>query len=456
MKSVPLLFIATICAVSPLTGTAQTPVLLRTFNNPAPEAGDHFGIGIAALGSDRVLIGAPNYIGNPTPPTNAAAVHLFHTNGTLLTTFTKPPAVGGEFGSSITTLGSDRVVIGSEFSFSVSVFTTNGALVTTITDPQPQPLGPAVVALGNDKLLIGAPEANEDPDTWDTYGGAYIYSTNGARLMTFYNPSPGTVSGFGSSVAAFGGDRVLIGVRGVWHGAGTAYLFHTNGTLLMTFTNPPSTGSSDHVGHPVAAVGVDRVLVGAPTHGTNVGAVHLFNTNGILLLTITNPTPAVDDYFGAQMAMLGNDRVVIGARGDDTTGSYSGSAYVFNLNGTLLATINNPAPGVGAGFGTRLAAFGNDGVLIAAPFHNGVGSAYLFSVPASPIAPSPTIRRTTPNTIALSWPATATGFVLQQNIDGIGSLNWSNVTTGIQDDGTNKTLIVNPTGGARFYRLVQP
>ena len=47
---------------------AQTPVLLGTFNNPAPEAGDFFGAGIVALGDDRVLVGAPNYIGNPTPP----------------------------------------------------------------------------------------------------------------------------------------------------------------------------------------------------------------------------------------------------------------------------------------------------------------------------------------------------------------------------------------------------
>jgi hypothetical protein len=157
--------IAAITCMVALTAVAQSPVLLRTFNNPTPEAGDHFGIGIAALGSDRVLVGAPNYLGNPTPPTNAAAVYLFHTNGTLFTTFTKPPAVGGEFGSAITTLGSDRVVIGSLYGTSVCLFTTNGALVTTITDPQSQSLGPAVVALGNDKLLIGAPYANEDPDS---------------------------------------------------------------------------------------------------------------------------------------------------------------------------------------------------------------------------------------------------------------------------------------------------
>jgi hypothetical protein len=74
MKSTLLLVLTTICLASPLSLTAQTPVLLRTFNIPAPEAGDFFGAGMVALGNDRVLVGAPNYIGNPTPPTNGAAV----------------------------------------------------------------------------------------------------------------------------------------------------------------------------------------------------------------------------------------------------------------------------------------------------------------------------------------------------------------------------------------------
>lgn len=110
-------------------------------------------------------------------------------------------------------------------------------------------------------------------------------------------------------------------------------------------------------GHSVAAVGTNRVLVGAPEYGTNSGAVLVFNTNGTLLTTITNPTPAVEDFFGARIAMLGNDRVVIGVRGDNTG---VGSAYVFNVNGTLLHTLTNPAQAFGGGFGLPLAAFGSE------------------------------------------------------------------------------------------------
>jgi len=444
---------AFITLVAPWAALGQNPVLINTFTNPAPEAGDFFGAGIAALGSDRVLIGAPNYIGNPTPPINAAAVHLFHTNGTLLMTIPKPPAIGGEFGSAITTLGNDRVVVGSWYSFQVCLFTTNGALVTTITDSQA--LGPTVASFGTDKLLIGAYLANEDPDTWATYGAAYLYSTNGTRLTTFNNPSPGTVTGLGFSVAALGSDRVLIGASSEWSGTGAAYLFHTNGTRLMTFTNPAPSAYS-YFGRSIAAVGTDRVLVGSPADGANAEAVYLFNTNGTLLLTITDPAPAADDWFGHRIAVLGNDRVVIGAPHDNTTGQGSGAAYVFSLNGTLLATINNPAPGIGGLFGLRLAVFGNDGVLISAPTHQGVGSAYLFSVPSQLTAPSLTIQLTSSNTVAVSWPSLSTGFVLQQNTTGFSPINWSNVTDTIQDDGTNKSLTVNPTEGSRFYRLVRP
>jgi FG-GAP repeat len=428
-RLIPTLLITLVAALAP----AQTPVLLRTFNNPTPATEDFFGWAIAALGNDRILIGAPY---DDTTATNAGAVYLFHTNGTLLTTFTNPDPVfiypldePGQFGSAIATLGSDRVLLGSPVSQKVYLFTTNGALVKTISS-SPIPtgfFGQVVVAFGNDRVLIGVPTSNFDPDTYDEAGAAYLYSTNGTLLTTFINPAPASVSGLGFSLAAFGSDRVLIGASGYY--PGSAYLFNTNGTLLTTFTNP-APEHFDHFGHSAAAVGTDRVLIGGDS-------VYLFNTNGTLLLTI----PATAD----RMAMLGNDRVLVGSRG--------GSAHVFNVNGTFLATLNNPAGGF------SVAAIGSEGVIIGAPWDGATnawsGSVYLFSIPA-PVAPSLTIQRTTTNTVAVSWPAIATGFVLQQNTNGVSSVNWSNITVGIPIVGTNRTLIVNPTSGSRFYRLISP
>jgi len=45
---------------------------------------------------------------------------------------------------------------------------------------------------------------------------------------------------------------------------------------------------------------------------------------------------------------------------------------------------------------------------------------------------------------------------LPQNTNGVATVNWSNVTVAPIDNGTNKTVIVNPPTGVRFYRLIYP
>jgi hypothetical protein len=127
-----------------------------------------------------------------------------------------------------------------------------------------------------------------------------------------------------------------------------------------------------------------------------------------LLNTITNPTPAASDAFGARVAALGNDRVIIGATYDDLGATDAGTAYLFSVP---------PAPSI---------------------------------VPP----PSLTIRRTTTNSVIVSWPSVPTGFVLQQNTNGIATVNWSNVTDSILDDGTNNLMTQPVVGTSRFFRLV--
>ena len=79
----------------------------------------------------------------------------------------------------------------------------------------------------------------------------------------------------------------------------------------------------------------------------------------------------------------------------------------------------------------------------------------LFAV-QTPDAPTLSIAHTTTNTVAVFWPSPSTGFQLQQNTNSVSSLNWSNVVTTPIDDGTTKTVVVNPPTGNRFYRLFKP
>ena len=80
----------------------------------------------------------------------------------------------------------------------------------------------------------------------------------------------------------------------------------------------------------------------------------------------------------------------------------------------------------------------------------------LIAAVQAPGSPALAIARTITNTVAVSWPSPSTGFVLQVNTNGVNTLNWSNVVAAPVDDGSFKTVIVNPPVGNRFYRLFRP
>jgi hypothetical protein len=74
----------------------------------------------------------------------------------------------------------------------------------------------------------------------------------------------------------------------------------------------------------------------------------------------------------------------------------------------------------------------------------------------SPGAPSLNIALTTTNTVVVFWASPSTGYLLQQNTNSVASINWSNAPGTILDDGTTRTLVVDPPTGNRFYRLFKP
>ncbi len=80
----------------------------------------------------------------------------------------------------------------------------------------------------------------------------------------------------------------------------------------------------------------------------------------------------------------------------------------------------------------------------------------ILSAVQPPGAPTLAIARTTTNTVVVFWLSPSAGFTLQQNTNSVSSVNWSNVLDTPADDGTTKTVIVNPPTGNRFYRLFQP
>jgi hypothetical protein len=58
------------------------------------------------------------------------------------------------------------------------------------------------------------------------------------------------------------------------------------------------------------------------------------------------------------------------------------------------------------------------------------------------------------NSVLVSWPSPSTGFLLQQN-SNLTAANWMTSGFTISDDGTNKSITINPPTGNLFFRLKQ-
>lgn len=454
--------------IGPLAALAQTAPLIRTIPNPAPASLDSFGYAVAAMGPDRMVIGAPY---DDAGATDAGRAYLFDTNGALLVTLTNPaPAASDYFGRAVAA-GKDWLAVGAfmddpgtQDAGSAYMFHTNGSLIQAIANPFPEGsgnFGYAVVAAGNDGLLAGA-----RCNSWmvANSGVAYLFLTNETPRQ-FTSPAPGVADYFGCSVAALGTNRLLVGAQAYDWGAldsGIAYLFSTDGTLLTTFTNP-TPATSDYFGFSLAAVGEDRVLIGAYSDNTganDAGAAYLFDTNGALLLTLTNPTPAATDNFGYSVAAAGPDRVLIGAPQDDTGALNAGAAYLFSTDGTLLTTLTNPTPATGDNFGWSVAASSDGWMAIGVPGDGagafGAGVVCIYAQPP-PSPPRLAVRFTTTNTVAVSWPASVSGWLLHAttNLVTTGS-TWTEIPPPYQTNGAYLQFVEPTPKGRKFYRLHKP
>ena len=70
-------------------------------------------------------------------------------------------------------------------------------------------------------------------------------------------------------------------------------------------------------------------------------------------------------------------------------------------------------------------------------------------------APFLSIAMTRTNTAMVYWPSSFTNFNVQVKSNLVAAV-WSAATETIQDNGTNKFIIVNPPTGMRYYRLKSP
>lgn len=138
----------------------------------------------------------------------------------------------------------------------------------------------------------------------------------------------------------------------------------------------------------VAGLGVGKFVAGSPESATNgiawSGVAYLVSSDTTLVLQEFHaPDPAESDGFGTAVAAYGED-VIIGAPGaeEGPDPADAGVAYVMDsATGQVRWTLRNPYPGAGDHFGFAVAAVGNL-IMVGAPHDDArgtdAGAVYLF------------------------------------------------------------------------------
>jgi len=246
--------------------------------------------------------------------------------------------------------------------------------------------GPAV---GCGRIVAGAYLSDT---TASQSGAAYIFDLDGNQLAIINASDNAAYDQFGQAVAV-GCGRIVVGAAESSNpngSSGSAYIFDLDGTQVAKIT-PSDTAGGDRFGWRVA-VGCGRIVVSAPYNddaGTSSGSAYIFDLDGTTQLAkLTASDAAAVDYFGWSVA-VGNGRIVVGAYGNDDAGSASGSAYIYDLEGNFIKKITASDAQAGDAFGFGIDV-GCGRIVVGAPGDddNGAssGSAYIFDLEGTQIA----------------------------------------------------------------------
>jgi len=312
---------------------------------------DYFGISTAISG-DYAIIGAH---GDDDKATDSGAAYVYYRNGTKWTPTAKlvdsAGAASDLLGYAVSISG-DFVIVGAYLDDqsatnqgSAIIYKNNGKSFSQevkllANDPAASDYFGRSVSISGNTAIVGA---YGDDDNGAGSGSAYIFVYDGSSWtqQTKLTASDGEADdNFGWSVA-ISGDYAIVGAYiddDCASNCGAAYIFKRNSTVWSETQKitPPDGLADDHFGYQVA-ISNTHALVGARNHyiqGDESGVAYLYELNGTswkLQKKIFSPHVNPEDNFGVSVA-LSENHAIIGAELDDTQGSNSGSAYIYQLS----------------------------------------------------------------------------------------------------------------------------
>ena len=313
---------------------------------------DEYSISVA-IGNSKVVVGAT---ADDDGASGSGSAYVYNLDGTGEVKITASDAAANDlFGSSVA-IGNSKVAVGARKedaggSDAGAVYVYNldgtGEVKITASDAAANDEFGSAVAIANNKVYVGSPRGELSSGT----GSVYIYNLDGSGESKITASDGINYAKFGSSLAT-GHDKLVVGAEGE---VGAVYVYDLDGSNEVKIT--ASDGAmTDKFGHAVA-IGSNKIVVGAfqdDDDGSSSGSAYVYNLDGTGEVKITASDAAAGDEFGSAVA-VGGDKVYVGAGKEDTGGGDTGSIYIYNLDGSGESKIPNPEGDGNARFGASMA-----------------------------------------------------------------------------------------------------
>ena len=313
---------------------------------------DEYSISVA-IGNSKVVVGAT---ADDDGASGSGSAYVYNLDGTGEVKITASDAAANDFFGSSVAIGNSKVAVGARKedaggSDAGAVYVYNldgtGEVKITASDAAANDEFGSAVAIANNKVYVGSPRGELSSGT----GSVYIYNLDGSGESKITASDGINYAKFGSSLAT-GHDKLVVGAEGE---VGAVYVYDLDGSNEVKIT--ASDGAmTDKFGHAVA-IGSNKIVVGAfqdDDDGSSSGSAYVYNLDGTGEVKITASDAAAGDEFGSAVA-VGGDKVYVGAGKEDTGGGDTGSIYIYNLDGSGESKIPNPEGDGNARFGASMA-----------------------------------------------------------------------------------------------------
>jgi sugar lactone lactonase YvrE len=190
-----------------------------------------------------------------------------------------------------------------------------------------------------------------------------------------------------------------------------------------------------------------------PSPLITLAGVLYFSTDELRRLVVGVSGSSTLRLYSAAGALLTNSFAVVAANSPLASGPggfWGTGVLCVNTNGDLLSLDRSGVPTQrGSGFGLPWGmAFGPDGALYASEFNSDL----IWRI--APDAPRLTVARTESNSVVVSWPLPADGWVLEwTNRAASVSAPWPQILPPYQTNNTQAWIIESAPTGSRYYRL---